>query len=124
MRSFGTRIGALVFIVLSLSSVRTAHAESGKYNLHLDLGVGFPFTGEYGPQGSTDFAIGPVGALAFDYQLKPPFAIEVIVGGGGFPRIDHGYFHAGVGPRFRFLDNKEGYKNEAGGDWEGNFFLA
>ena len=74
--------------------------------------------------GSLMLSIGPVGAVSFDFQLKPPFAIEAIVGGGGFPRIEHGFFHTGVGARFRFMDNKEGYPEEPGGDTAGNFFLA
>jgi outer membrane protein OmpA-like peptidoglycan-associated protein len=90
-----------------------AWAESGSSNLHLDLGGIFP------PYGAT-------ANLGYDYQFKPGYAIDFSVGGGyvfaGTPGIP--FFQTTAGFRFRFLDNKEGYLNQKGGDAGGNLFLV
>ncbi|MFO0693910.1 MAG: OmpA family protein [Polyangiales bacterium] len=117
---------AVAFVGVLGAAPHAARAESGRTNLHLDLGAGAPVLGEYGPSGvrGDGLSPGPVFAFAFDWQLRPPFALEALVGGGYFPGLDHGLFHLGVGGRFRFLDNKEGYANEEGGDFDGNAFVT
>lgn len=115
-------LGALVIAATAMTS--TARAESGRFNLHLDLGAGFPVAGETGPSGGGRVSPGPVGAFAFDYQLRPPIALEVIAGGGYFVRTEQPMAHVGVGVRLRFLDNKEGYANQTGGDLDGNLWVS
>lgn len=130
MSTFVGKARALAVAVVCIGIVGarpgSVRAESGRTNLHLDLGVGAPVLGEYGPSGVNGDALapGPVFAAAFDWQLRPPFALEALVGGGYFPGLDHGLFHVGVGGRMRFLDNKEGYADDQGGDLDGNAFVA
>jgi OOP family OmpA-OmpF porin len=110
----------------------TAHAESGKLNLHLDVGIATPFLGELGPT-EANVTLGGAGWLSLDYQLKAPFSLEIIGGFGGFndPQPQHAmdrswaaYGTAAVGARFRFLDNQEGYLNETEGDFLGNVWIS
>lgn len=120
------RSGLPLVAAVAVSAITSnARAESGRFNLHLDLGAGFPVAGEYGPSTTGDrVSPGPVGALAFDYQLRPPFGIEVIAGGGYFFGVDQPLAHVGAGVRVRLLDNKEGYANQTGGDYDGNLWLS
>jgi len=121
LRGLPTIIGAAL-----LSTIASpAHAESGRFNLHLDLGAGFPVAGEYGPSSTGDqLSPGPVGAFGFDYQLHPPVALEILAGGGYFFNVEQPVIHVGAGVRLRFVDNKEGYANQTGGDYDGNFWLS
>ncbi|MDP3273582.1 MAG: OmpA family protein [Deltaproteobacteria bacterium] len=107
-----------------------ANAESGRFNLHLDLGPSIVVLGELAPAGN-NLTLGGVGQLAFDWQVFAPFALEATVGGGyfgrGFPGTANSgqpYFNVALGARFRFLDNQEGYANEPGGDYQGNFWVS
>ena len=114
----------------------TARAESGRLNLHLDLGGGIAIgdvAGEADADGRVTLPFGVAGTVGLDWQFAPPFALELIIGGGyvlePFPDVmdtESGtpYFTAAVGPRFRFLDNQEGYANEDGGDYDGNFWVS
>jgi len=92
-----------------------ARAESGGVNLHLELGGVFP-------------PYGGIGTFGFDFQLKPPIALELTVGAGYLADNNSGSWLAQgtAGVRFRFLDNREGYLNERarGGDAAGNLWLA
>jgi outer membrane protein OmpA-like peptidoglycan-associated protein len=91
----------------------SARAESGKFNLHVDLG------------GVVTPPFGAVGGLGFDWQFLPGYALDFTVG-AGYLATDQGasFFHAGAGVRFRFLDNREGYLNQKGGDAAGNLYLV
>lgn len=116
---------ALIATLAIVGATSNARAESGRFNLHIDVGAGFPVAGEYGPSGAGNpLSPGPYGAVSFDYQIRPPIALEVIVGGGYFLRVEQPLVHVGAGVRLRFLDNKEGYLNQPGGDIEGNLWLS
>jgi outer membrane protein OmpA-like peptidoglycan-associated protein len=100
----------IVFLILAMSA--PAAAESGRFNLHFDVGGIFP------PYGGT-------GNVGFDYQLSPGYALDFSLGGGYLDAGSGiGFVQTTVGFRFRFLDNKEGYLNEKGGDAGGNLFLV
>jgi len=98
-------------ILMMLISLPAA-AESGSSNIHLDVGGIFP------PYGGTV-------NVGYDYQFRPGYAIDFSVGGGYLAGgADFGFFQTTAGFRFRFLDNKEGYLNQKGGDGAGNMFLV
>lgn len=101
---------ALSLFSLSLLLAPTAHAESGRFNLHLS-GVGpLPAAGE----------------ASFDWQLARPFALELRAGGGAltdFGQLTQGIFYATAGARFRFADDESGYLDE-GGSIAGHLWLA
>jgi outer membrane protein OmpA-like peptidoglycan-associated protein len=89
-----------------------ARAESGSSNIHLDVGGMFP------PYGGTL-------NVGYDFQFKPGYAVDFSVGGGYLAGgADIGFFQTTAGIRFRFLDNKEGYLNQKGGDAGGNLFVV
>jgi outer membrane protein OmpA-like peptidoglycan-associated protein len=118
--------GATVVFLLVLREASVARAESGRFNLHLEAGVAAPVLGEAGPGPATDHALflGPLGWLGFDWQLAQPIALELLAGGGYFPALEDGVFHAAVGVRYRFLDNFEGYANQPGGDYDGTAWAS
>jgi outer membrane protein OmpA-like peptidoglycan-associated protein len=63
--------------------------------------------------------------VGYDYQFKPGYALDFSVGGGYLAGgADFGFFQTTAGFRFRFLDNKEGYLNQKGGDAWGNLYLV
>ena len=112
-RVFATAL-LLFALSLTLTLPSLARAESGKINLHLDLGVLVPPAG----------ALGNVG---FDWQFLPGYALDFQIGGGWLGLdVDtgFGFFQTALGVRFRFLDNKEGYLNDKGGDGAGNLYLV
>lgn len=134
--SLGTRrwvaISVMAAMWIGMSAMpNAAQAESGRLNLHLDLGAGVPFLGPLAVgQPGIDSVIGGVFLAGVDYQLAPPFAIELL-GGGGFFHIStslgsdmSAYGTVALGARFRFMDNHEGYMNEEGGDALGNFWAS
>lgn len=107
-----------------------ASAESGRFNVHIDLGAGSPIAGQARPGFGSGSSAGGAAIFGFDYQLKPPIAIEAIVGGGGFAKSYPRDLQAGMpfatfalGARYRFLDSKDGYKAQ-GGSVHGNVWLA
>ncbi|MCC6877283.1 MAG: OmpA family protein [Sandaracinaceae bacterium] len=112
-------------VLAALGAAPAARAESGEFNLHIDLGAGIPYLIEPSVP-NQPLSIGPVGPLAFDWQLAAPFALEIIAGGGGFfserGGDPSGYFDVALGARVRFLDNQEGYALDSSGtgDWLGN----
>jgi outer membrane protein OmpA-like peptidoglycan-associated protein len=121
---------AAVFLLslFALNAPSTARAESGEFNLHIDLGPAFSFT-----DATTDvIPIGFAGFGSFDWQIASPLALEVIVGGGFVGASDfagdyvmRGTFHTGAGVRVRILDNQEGYVlNGPPGDIMGNFWVS
>ncbi len=134
------RLGTLVSTVVWLLAVAApgmARADSGRLNLHLDAGFAAAVAGdllpEAGDDGRVQLPLGATGILGVDWQLAPPFALELLVGGGyffePFPDVSDEesgtpYFTAAVGPRFRFMDNQEGYADEPGGDMAGNFWVS
>lgn len=137
MRTQITWTGAALALVSSIAAPGVALAESGKLNLHIDVALAAPVAGDMLPEadedGRVELPLGVLGAAGLDWQLAPPFALELLVGGGyffePFPDEPEGasgtpYFTAAVGPRFRFMDNQEGYANEPGGDLAGNFWVS
>ncbi len=117
------RFWAIVAVVLGAGSVR---ADSGRFHLNLDVGAGAPIAGAARPGAgdhSDDSAAGGVAWIAADYQLAAPFAVEAIVGFGGFARpfptasrTGARYSTVGLGTRLRFLDDPSGYANEPSGN--------
>src|SRR5690349_3660007 len=69
-----------------LLPTRDAHADSGRLNLHLDVGIGGVLAGDASRRNpmANDPAVGGMGIILLDWQLRAPFAIEGMVGGGGF----------------------------------------
>ncbi len=134
------RIHASAALALALSLAvglgpGVARAESGELNLHIDLAGGLPVIGDMvvaDPMtGVAQVPPGVFGTLGLDWQLAQPFALELIGGGGavlgGFPGTNDDvtpYVTAALGARLRFLDNFEGYANEPGGDYDGNFWVS
>jgi outer membrane protein OmpA-like peptidoglycan-associated protein len=108
-------IALLASLLVSILLSGRASAESGAVNLHLELGGMFP-------------PYGGIGTFGFDFQLKPPVALEFTVGAGYLATETSGSWVAQgtAGVRLRFLDNREGYLNERarGGDAAGNLWLA
>jgi outer membrane protein OmpA-like peptidoglycan-associated protein len=120
-------VSLAALLTLALLAPHAARAESGDLNLHLDVGASAPVLGEYGPSpaDNNQVSLGVVGSFAIDWQLAQPFALELIGGGGYyFPSAEHAMAHVGIGGRFRFLDNQEGYADEPGGDYDGNFWVS
>ena len=125
-RSALLALGVMTLVAAAAAAPWHARAESGDLNLHLELGASAPVTGEYGPSAVDNrVSLGVVGNLAIDWQLAQPFALELIGGGGYyFPNADRAVVNIALGGRFRFLDNQEGYADEDGGDYDGNFWVA
>lgn len=128
---------AAVMTTAALGAPAAASADSGRLNLHVEPVLLVPVAGDILPEaddeGRVQLPFGVAGTLGIDWQLAPPFALELLVGGGWvfepFPDVadeESGtpYFTAAVGPRFRFMDNQEGYANEPGGDLAGNFWVS
>ncbi|MCS6799747.1 MAG: OmpA family protein [Myxococcota bacterium] len=113
-----------------------ARAESAAWNLHVDLALGVPLAGDMVPEpdpatGSSEVPIAGFGAVALDWQFSPPFALELLGGGGyvfgTFPDASGSgtpYATGALGVRYRLLDNQEGYADEEGGDYEGNAWTS
>ncbi|MBX3245976.1 MAG: OmpA family protein [Myxococcales bacterium] len=125
------RASLLALALLTFSA--PAHAESGRFNLHLDLGAGLPILGPLQPEPNVPVTAGFTGWFGADFQIVAPVAVEVLLGGGyfssAFPdraleRSGTPYFSAAVGARLRFMDNHEGYANEQGGDLLGNLWVS
>jgi len=77
-------LAAALGILLSLVGTGDALADTGKLNLHVDLGFGMPSASYLAPPGSNDNT-GYIGGglfLTADYVIAGPFAIEVLVGAG------------------------------------------
>jgi outer membrane protein OmpA-like peptidoglycan-associated protein len=117
------RLIAVAALALCLHAL-PIHAESGRLNASVDLGVAAPLSGRYGTAIGASYmaqSLGPHLTLGLDYQLLRPLAVEVIgelwgqfvpswlsirnleklppvVVGGGL----------GVGPRLRLLDTEKG----------------
>jgi outer membrane protein OmpA-like peptidoglycan-associated protein len=121
-RSVIRRTAAAAIAALLVCGTGVARAESGTFNLHLNLGMAL----------TAPTAVGGVGNVGFDWQLLPPFALDITLGGGyldsvpsgiGAPR-GGGTFNVAAGVRVRFLDNRQGYLNDPGGDRWGNLYLV
>jgi len=81
------RLHQALFMLFAASlalSPTLAHAESGRLNLHLDLGLGLPTAGYQAPSGQNDLNAhwGVAGWLSVDYVVAGPFAVEIIGGVG------------------------------------------
>ena len=97
-----------------------AHAESGSLNFHGSFGLTIAVP---------PFSLGVTGGGSFDWQLLPPLAIELGLGGGNVGLFANGQgdtnlFFATFGLRLRFRDHHDGYYDERGGDLWGNWYLA
>jgi outer membrane protein OmpA-like peptidoglycan-associated protein len=116
------RAVALVVAIAGLLPAHAARAESGRFNLHIEPGLSTPLVvrsttpREFRPLET----LGGFGWLGFDWQFAQPLALEVIAGVGIFPLAGH----AGLGVRWRPLDNFEGYANEDRGDHDGNLWMS
>ncbi|MFT5354277.1 MAG: outer membrane protein OmpA-like peptidoglycan-associated protein [Polyangiales bacterium] len=128
-------VGIFIAIVMgvTLLAPEPAQADSGRFHLHLDLGLGVPVTGPTSRRSThnSDRPLGGVGWLSADYQLAPPVAIELIVGFGGFGRpfedsrtTGATFTHLGIGARFRFADDLAGYNNEPNGNLLSNLWVS
>lgn len=126
-----------IFIAIAVGATLVApkpvQADSGRFHLHLDLGMGVPVTGPTSRRSthSSDRPLGGVGWLSADYQLAPPVAIELIFGFGGFGRpfersstTGASLTHLGIGARFRFADDLDGYNNEPNGNLLSNLWVS
>ena len=121
-----------------------ANADSGRLNLHVDLGAGIPIMGYLAPPGNNDLTarLGIGGWLSLDYVVAGPVALEVIGSAGyllemadGAPRDPSGdlalgrydgsmMWMAGLGVRVRLIDPQDGYSNETNGDIAGGFLVS
>lgn len=124
------RVLAIVLVVTAAPSL--ASAESGILNLHIEAGAGIPFLGDQVFEDASGTAtIQPLflGNISVDWQLAVPFALELQAGGGyslgAFRNDEEGnpYVNVVAGARYRFLDNREGYGDEPGGDYDGNAYV-
>lgn len=130
-RQFAWTWGALA-LASSLFGPGTARAESGPLNVHLDVGAGAPVAGEARDRdGDGQSAAGGAVWATLDYQLAPPFALELFGGGGGFATpfqtssvTAAPYGTLGLGGRLRFLDDESGYLGEPGGKLGGNLWVS
>ncbi|MEM9073116.1 MAG: OmpA family protein, partial [Myxococcota bacterium] len=112
-------LGALAFAT-------TAHADSGRFHLHLEVGAGAPIAGEARPGAgnhTNDSAAGGVAYLGADYQLVAPLAVEILFGAGGFGRpfptsreTGARYATVAAGVRLRLADDQSGYATEERGN--------
>ena len=112
-----------------LASPNVARAESGRFNLHLDLGGGVAFAGE-SRAGTGQRAGGGVGYVGADFQIARPIAIEALIGFGGFAgsfsrSLDDfvRYRSLALGVRYRMFDDESGYATE-GGRVHGGFWVS
>ena len=118
-------------LALAAAAPSHARAESGEFNLHVDLGPGFPLTEPLLPVGGANVPVGFFANAAFDWQFIAPVALEAMIGGGylfdaGWPpfgNVGVPHFNVAAGARFRPLDNREGYLAD-GGDWMGNLWIS
>src|SRR5512139_1686721 len=102
-------------VVLTLP--RSARAESGTLNLHIDLGAGAPIAGPARPGGQGNAtAAGGTAFVGLDWQVRTPWAIEALLGFGGFAKPIPGsgltgtpFVSFGLGARLRLLDDGHGY---------------
>lgn len=124
---------ALLPLALGLLVVPgAARAESGRLNLHVDLGVGGGIAGDTRRATSDeDASVGGTFGLSLDLTIARPVALELLILGGGvahpFPGSDKtgaGLVGFGAGVRIRPLDDDRGYANEPHGNVGGNLFVA
>jgi outer membrane protein OmpA-like peptidoglycan-associated protein len=120
------------FLPLALAALAApVSADSGRFNVHLDLGLGAPIAGQARPGYGTGSSVGGAAIFGFDYQLAPPFALEAQLGAGGFAKSYPTSMRDGVafttfavGGRVRLLEVHDGYMNEDEGSLRGNLWLA
>lgn len=108
---------ALAVVVATLVVPAPARGESGRWNLHLNVGV----TG-------TAAAVGLMGGIGLDWQFAAPVALDLSLGGGnlGFSADNApqtAVFLGALGLRIRIFDRHRGYPEEGGGRW-GHWYLA
>ena len=105
----------MLVVAATLAGGAPAHAESGRLNLHANMGLKL----------TAPLSFGVIGSAGLDWQLRPPFALDVTVGAGYPDRPDGATLvQAAAGLRFRFLDDQDGYGDELGGNQRGNLFLV
>ena len=68
---------ALGLMLANLTAPSQASAESGKLNLHLDIGFGVPIAGDL-QIGGTDPTLGGFGWFSADYQPFAPLSFELM----------------------------------------------
>lgn len=111
-----------------------ARAESGRVNLHLELGYGLPLLSYRGPPSDDGSSRnGPALWWSVDLPIQQtPWAFEAIAGLGYM--FEHAqdartsgdtYWNLGVGVRRRILDDHAGYlDDQPGGNWLGNLWVS
>lgn len=127
--------------VLGCAFALPAWAESGKFNLNVDLGAAGTFTGRYGTQadsGGLGQTWGPQLTAGIDYQIAPPLAFE-LAGGFGMsilpPRISLSeggpylyrpvpMWFVGIGPRLRLMEDFSGYTDDENASPRSHVFAA
>lgn len=121
-----TLAAALVFGTQS-----RAHADSGRVHLNLDLGAGAPMSGAARAGQGGRSAAGGIASLGVDYQFSRPWAVELMVSGGGFARpfpmtIRTGsrFFSLAAGAKLRLLDDPAGYNNEEDGNLASHLWIS
>ena len=112
------RSGRLACVVVAACIATPARAESGRVNLHVNLGLT-----------ATESALGVMGNAGFDWQFHAPFALDVNAGGGHLGLFAAGgrepaFLLAAVGVRVRLSDNPRGYPDDPGGSAWGNWYVV
>ncbi len=136
---WGMKRSWLIALSFTFLAPASGFAESGRLNLHLDVGVGAPLGGAARVNGgdhSNDSAAGGIVYLGADVQLSDPdeqmlWAIDVMFGVGGFGRpfptstetgARYGTF--AVGGRLRLLNDDEGYATEPQGTLPSHLWVS
>ncbi len=115
--SRGLRSGlTALFLLVALIWSTRAHAESGDFNVHLEIGPGFALTGWQ----AEELGVGMSGAGKFEFGLKKWIGINAGLGylqffkgkhPEGYEQIDGAHaLNGSLGLRFRPLNDESGYK--------------
>ncbi|MFO0692403.1 MAG: hypothetical protein U0230_02500 [Polyangiales bacterium] len=130
-RGRGSTVAVFVAAATIAGLPDAASAESGLLNVHVEGGVAGVLSGSLSRYMTTgDRAIGGIGLVGIDYAFAPPFALEALVGFGGFakgfsaPESGATYEGVAVGARLRFFDDTRGFLNDRTGHAHGNLWLS
>lgn len=121
---------AALLLASGLAPTSRAHADHGKFNLHLDLAAGAPVAGAGRPRSTGDSAAGGLAYFGADLALSDMVALEILAGIGGFgrplTRMTTGtrYGTIGAGLRLRLLSDMDGYRGEEDGNLPSNLWVS
>lgn len=131
-RGVGMRLRTIpLAVLLACALVAPAQADSGQFNLHLDVGGGAPHVGPTAVDRTHSAAgFGAWGAL--DWQFLEPVALELLFGGGFFTKrlptrretVGTGLGGASLGLRLRLFDDHAGYLNDEDGNPHSNLWIS